>query len=186
MTQDTYTQPQPGMPTEDMAPPVQFFWGTDEIERYTLPDGVQFFEFKPMNEGAKAKFQKMTNKGLRLNQQTQDATIDVDPANERWTLIKESLVGWLLFQRDKSDPRGYSEYPTALPDDNRRKAQVEKILETFDAKVIQELEFKIRMANPWMQSDMTIEGIDEELDRLAKLRQQKVEEAAGEGASAGK
>ena len=186
MTQDTITQPDAAPVTGTEAPMPQFYWGTNETDRFTLPDGVQFFEFKPMNEGAKAKFQKMTNKGLRLNQQTQDATIDVDPANERWTLIKESVVGWKLFQRDKNDPRGYSEYPAAVDDDNRRKRQIEEILTNFDAKVIQDLEFKIRIANPWMQSDMTIEGIDEELDRLTKLRKQKLEEEAGEGASANK
>ena len=181
MTQDTITQP---TPQPDAAPTPQFYWGTDETERFTLPDGLQYFEFKPMNEGAKAKFQKMTNKGLRLNQQTQDATIDVDPANERWTLIKESIVAWNLYQPDPNSPQGYSVYPAAAPDDARRKRQIEEILSNFDAKIIQDLEFKIRMANPWMQSEMTIEGIDEEIDRLQKMRKQKLEEEAGEAGSA--
>jgi len=157
------------------------YWGVDETFKYYLPDGKQFFEIKPMDEGGKSKFQKMTNKGLRMNQRTQDATIDVDPANERHTLIKESVVGWKIMQKG---PEGsWSEFPCPA-DANLRRRNLETILDRFNPKAVQDLEFFIRTKNPWMQADMDVEQIDEEIERLTDLRKQVLEQKAGESSSA--
>src|SRR4051812_748074 len=100
MSQDTFTPQDAINPQAAQAGAVyEDYWGTDETHVFTLPDGKQYFVVKPMDEGAKQRFQKKTNKGIRMNQRSQEATIDVDPADERWTLIKESVVDWLLMQR---------------------------------------------------------------------------------------
>ena len=160
------------------------YWGVDETFKFMLPDGKQYFEIKPMNEGAKSKFQKTTNKGVRMNQRTQDATIDVDPANERHTLIKESVVSYHIMQKDLAG--NWTEYPCPSVEDSRFRRSLEQLLEQFNPKAIQDLEFFIRTKNPWMQADMDVEQIDEEIDRLNKLRAQVLEEQAGEGSSANK
>src|SRR6266496_6393955 len=96
MTEVAY-QPEPieGTYAEE---PVSYedYWGVDETFKHFLSDGKQFFEIRPMNEGMKAKFQKTTNKGIQMNQRTQDATIHIDPANERHTLIEQSVINWLI------------------------------------------------------------------------------------------
>lgn len=158
------------------------YWGVDETFKFYLPDGKQFFEIKPMNEGAKSKFQKITNKGVRMNQRTQDATIDVDPANERHTLIKESVVSFFIMQ--KGPDGSWSEYPCPPAGDSRFKNSLQMLLDQFNPKAIQDLEFFIRTKNPWMQADMDVEQIDEEIDRLTQLRKDVMEQKAGESSSA--
>jgi hypothetical protein len=175
-------QPADGPATEA---PVSYedYWGVNETFKYFLPDGKQYFEVRPMDEGGKSMFQKMTNKGIRMNQRTQDATIDMDPAQERHTLIKQSVVGWLIMQRD---PRGeWSPFP--CPTDERlRKNNLDVILEKFNPKAIQDLEFFIRQKNPWMQADMDVEEIDKEIDRLVQLKKDVTDQKAGEASSANK
>jgi hypothetical protein len=63
---------------------------------------------------------------------------------------------------------------------------LEQLLEHFNPKVIQDLEFFIRTKNPWMQADMDLDEIDKEIGRLETLRRQKLDEEAGEGSSANK
>src|SRR4051812_24981941 len=106
MTQQQYAQPgpppdpdsQPGMiaPGSDLADALQGtgsalfdnYWGTDETTNVYLPDGKQYVVVKPMDEGAKTKFQKMTSRDVVLQQKTGDAKMSVDPAGERHLLIK--------------------------------------------------------------------------------------------------
>lgn len=183
MTQDTIT-PEPITPdTAQAGEYYEDYWGVQETFKFNLPDGKQYFEVKPMDEGAKTRFQKMTNKGIRMNQRTQDATIDVDPADERHTLIKESVISWRIMQKDADG--SYSEYPSPVADAQRKRA-LEQMLEKFNPKVVQDLEFFIRTKNPWMQADMDVEEIDKELDRLNELRKQVKEQQAGETSSANK
>lgn len=188
MTQDMMHTESTAAPQDEAQPQVANYWGVDETHRFNLGDGHQYFDIKPMNEGAKTKFQKMTNKGIRMNQRSQEATIDVDPADERHTLIRESVVGWKLLVPAAN---GSGEMvPFDCPDKDqfagRFRQALDQILEKFNPKAIQDLEFFIRTKNPWMQADMDIEEIDKEIDRLNELRKQAVEEKAGEAVSANK
>lgn len=158
------------------------YWGVDETHRYWLPDHKQYFDIVPMNEGAKSRFQKMTNKGIRMNQRSQEATIDVDPADERHTLIKESVTSWLIMQ--KAADGSYSEFPCPVGNASMLKRSLETLLDKFSPKVIQDLEYFIRTKNPWMQADMDVEEIDKEIDRLEELKKQVKEQKAGEASSA--
>lgn len=147
------------------------YWGTDETKRHYLPDGEQYFDFKVMNEGAKTMFQKLTNQDLVVGRDN-TAKVRVDPAAERHTLIKTSVTGWNMYKG--GEPVAYS------------KQLLEKWLEVAPPKIVEELEFAIRMANPWMQSEMTVEEVDKEIDRLTEVRKQIVEREAGEAGSATK
>jgi hypothetical protein len=174
----------PGTPQEGVV--YDNYWGVDETFKYDLPDGKQFFEIRPMNEGAKVRFQKLTNKAVRMNQQSGEASFDIDPAEERHTLILQSVIGWKIMQPDPQAPGGFSEYPCPPEGDSRQRRALEGLLERFNPKVIQDLEFFIRQKNPWMQADMSIEDIDKEIDRLEQLKRDKRNEAAGEESSANK
>lgn len=181
MTQDTIN------PTDMLDTNVEGYenyWGVEDTFKFMLPDGKQYFEVKPMDEGAKTRFQKLTNKGIRMNQRSQEATIDVDPSDERHTLIEQSVVDWKIMQRDRDG--NWSELPCPVDERQRKRSLSDNILEKFNPKAIQDLEFFIRTKNPWMQADMDLDQMNEELDRITLLIKQKKEQDAGELASATK
>ena len=153
------------------------YWGSDETFRHMLPDDVQYFECKIMNEGERAKFQKMTNQSMTLNRD-QTAQIKVDQASERHSLILTSVVGWKLYAKDQRTGE--------MAEAAFSKQLLEKWLEKAPPKIVDDLEFAIRKANPWMQADMSVAEIDKEIDRLQELRVQVKEREAGEAASATK
>src|SRR5687768_634318 len=75
------------------------YYGFDTKEIFNLPDGKQYIEFQPMNEGAKSKFQKLTNKDVVVERSTGNARMKMDPASERHALITESVTNWKLMRR---------------------------------------------------------------------------------------
>lgn len=168
MTSDTITSPE-SQPAVDT--PTVDYWGTDETHRYNLPDGMQWFEFKIMNEGDRAKFQKLTNQDMEVRQD-RSARLKVDPVAERHTLIKTSVIGWNLWKDGESIL--FSSH------------MLNKWLDVAPPKIVDELEFEIRKANPWMQAEMDSEEIQKEIDRLYDLKKDALEREAGEGSSATK
>ena len=156
---------------------VQNYWGTDERHKYELPDGVQWFEFKIMDEGAKTRFQKLTNQDLTINRDN-TAKVRMDPAEERHTLIKESLTDWCLYMPTKDGQ--------SMEQANFSKAMVDNWLQSAPPKLVEDLEMEIRKQNPWMQADMTSEAIQKEIDRLYEEKKKAIEREAGEATSASK
>lgn len=165
---DTVITSQPAQP-EQAVSVQQDYWGTDEKGRFVFPDGVTYIEFQIMNEGAKSRFQKMTSQNMTVTR-TGDATVKIDPAKERHELIIASCTGWNLVK--EGTPILFS------------RQMLEKWLDVAPPKLVEDLEFKIRTANPWLQQDMTVEEIDKELDRLNELRAAAKERESGEDASA--
>lgn len=163
--------------TPEVTPAYVNYWGTEETKRHYLPDGQQYFEFKIMNEGDKVKFQKLTNQDLVVNRD-QSARVKVSPETERHTLITTSVVGWFLMM-PKKDGSGFEQAAFSG-------AMLQNWLQVAPPKIVEELEFAIRMANPWMQAELTVEEIDKEIERLYETRKQVVEREAGEAASATK
>jgi hypothetical protein len=149
------------------------YFGFDETLRWFFPDGKQYIEFHVMNEGQRAKFQKLTNKDITLRRQSGDASIKVDPAEERYALLTSSVIGWLIYRN--GDPVPFSS--------GKPGSTFEQWLDKANPKLVDDLEFTIRKANPWMQADMSVEQIDEEIDRLTDLRKQAEERQRGEGVS---
>lgn len=157
-------------------PQYESYWGVSETHKHFLPDGKQFFVFKIMDEGAKSIFQKLTNQDVVIDR-SQQARVKTDPVAERHTLIKTSVTDWNLWAPDKDGVMAPSAFSKQL---------LEKWLQVAPPKVVEDLEFAIRKANPWMQAEMTVEEIDKEVDRLLDLRKQVAEREAGEGDSASK
>ena len=152
------------------------YWGTDETHRHVLPDGKQWFEFKIMDEGARTRFQKLTNSDLTVMRDN-TAKVKMDPAAERHTLIKESVTDWNLMQ--KYPDGSFQAAPFS-------KQGLSQWLEKAPPKIVDELEFAIRKANPWMQADMSVEEIDKEVDRLLDLRKDVEARKLGESSSESK
>jgi hypothetical protein len=173
---------QPGQVGTDLPPAELYedYWGVDEVLRHYLPDGKQYFEFRVMDEGARSRFQKLTNEDMTVLRDN-TAKVRMDPVAQRHTLIKESVIGWFLMQRM---PDGtWTEAPPPTPQNKR---PLDQWLEKAPPKIVDDLEFAIRKANPWMQADMNVEEIDKEIERLYDLRRQVVARESGEDTSASK
>lgn len=148
--------------------PVDYF-GFQSTEKFYLPDNVQYIEFEIMNEGKKAKFQKLTTKDLVV-QRGGDARMKMDPAQERHELIRQSVTGWNLYRG--GNPVPFS--PTNLKD----------FLELANPKLIEDLEKAIRKANPWLMGEMKSEDIRREIENLEEMLKTAEEREAGEASSA--
>lgn len=155
---------------------VDYFGFTSE-ERYFLPDGQQWISFQRMNEGKKREFQKMTSRDLRVQRATGDALMRVDPGLERHELIKLSVTGWNLMQRDPKHPGEWR----AAPFDQ---SNLRRFLEGADPEIIDGLEKAIRKANPWMMDEMSVEDIDKEIENLQEMRKVAEEREAKKSDSA--
>lgn len=154
------------------------YWGVSTTEKFYFPDKRMWIEFKRMNEGDKKKYQQKTNRDVTI-QRGGDTKIGIDPATDRHLLIEMSVINWQMWMpKDLQNP-GLGFEQVGFSTFNLR-----KFLEVGDPKVIQDLETEIRMANPWMQADMTVEEIDKEIARLNEVRAQR-EEADRAKASSG-
>lgn len=147
--------------------PIDYF-GFQANEKFVFPDGIQFIEFQIMNEGAKARFQKLTTKDLVV-QRGGDARMKMDPAQERHELIRQSVVGWNMYRGGQPIP--YSD------------RNLKDFLELANPKLIEDLEKAIRKANPWLMAEMKVEDIDREIENLQEMRRVAVERELGEGSS---
>lgn len=150
------------------------YFGFDDFGQYTFPDGKTWIKFKIMDEGDRAKFQRMTNKDIKISKNSGDASIPTDVAKERHDLIKTSVVDWNLHTRSgpgqPMQPVGFSL--------SSGKVNLESWLARANPKLVDELELAIRKANPWLQADMTVEEIDKEIERLQELRAEAVKREA--------
>lgn len=132
------------------------YWSFSQTERYVLPDGKQWIEFNIMNEGQKSSYQKKINRDIKINRKSGDASIKSDIADERHALIETSVVNWNMRQ-------GGNNVAFSVQ-------MLRNWLNVANPRIVEALEFAIRKANPWLQGDMSIEDIDEEIQRLQELR----------------
>lgn len=150
----------------------QDYFGFDRSVKYFFPDGVTFIEFRPMNEGAKKKFQDKTSRDLVLERNSGNARMSVLQGSERHELIRSSVVAWNL-------RRGGQELPQ--PGTPQGKIALGDFLELADPLIVEGLEKEIRKANPWLLAEMTSEDIQKEIDNLEEMKKVAEAREAGEG-----
>lgn len=167
-------------PVNPVTAPVKFqnYWGVKDRVKFYLPDGQQWIEFRKMDEGLKKKYQQRTNRDITINRD-QSTKLGIDPAEDRHVLIEMSVTNWYMMIPDNPDDLENTTWSEAA----FAPQLLRKWLEVGDPKAIQDLEVEIRMANPWMQSDMTVEEIDKEIRRLEDIRREAVEREAAKAAS---
>lgn len=170
MTTDQHMQ---NAGVQDQEQVYEDYFGFEETKVWYFPDKRQYITYQVMNEGQKAKFQKKTNRDITLRRTTGDASVKVDPAEERHALLEASVTGWHVFRNGQPVP-----FSSGTPGSN-----FNQWLQNANPKLVESLEFDIRLANPWLQGDMTIEDIDKEMDRLRDLREQTVKREEGKEAS---
>ena len=180
MTQDQlYTGAQMGDPSQ---PPAE---GTvlDEFEgivdtyafggtRVFTIDRKQSITFKVLTEGDKAKYQRATNRDIRVDRKTDSAHLRTDLASDRHALITISVVGWELYTRGSNgwERMSYSD------------AMLQNWLKVTDPAIVERLEETIRKANPWLNTEnVTVEDIDKEIEELQARKNELLLQEAGKG-----
>lgn len=144
------------------------YFGFETTEKYFLPDGKQWIAFKPMNEGARAKYEAKTQKDISFNRRTDDAKVRVNASEDRHELIYESVCDWFLVQRD---PTG--EW-LKVPFSSGKGGTFSQWLLRANPKIVNELHRAIQNANPWMIADQDPAQIKEEIARLEQMYEEAV------------
>lgn len=155
------------------------YFGYDETEKFTLPDGKQWIGFRRLTEGDRAKFERSTQRDVKFNRKTDDAAIRLDSATDRHELIKISVTDWYMVRRNRADTGWEVQaFSKAGHNEARGPGSFEQWLNLANPKIVNDLYLAIRKANPFLAEDLTLEMIDEELDRLKEMREEKVKELA--------
>ena len=162
----------PPLALQDGGPMVKIqddYFAFEIMGRTMFPDGISWVEHAVMNEGARRKYLKAVNREVRVQKTTQDAILNMSPGEERTELLRSTIVGWNL-------ARGGERIPFTTQNLN-------EFLVKADPKVINLIDKDVRLANPWLLNEMSIEDIDREIAELGELRAKKVEEEEGKGTS---
>lgn len=153
------------------------YFGFDERERWMFPDGQQWIEFKKLNEGERAKFLKATRSDVHLNQRSGEARIPFDQSKERKQLLLHSCTDWFTVRKN---PRNSKWEPVAFANNGTEGCAFAQWIDKANPAVLSRLEKAIRMANPWLMAEMTVEQIDKEISDLQELREAAAKREAEE------
>lgn len=153
----------------DLRPRADYF-GKPTVTTVMLPDGVSFIQHSKLNEGGKRQYLNAVNRDIRISQRTQEAHLKLAPGDDRAQLLKVAITGWDLT---------FEGQPLAFNPHN-----LKRVLEEFPPEVLDEVEKSVRVVNPWLTGDVTIEAIDEQIAQLEELRAQREAEDLGKGSSA--
>lgn len=156
-----------GLDTPDPFAGYEDYFGFDEIETWYFPDGKQWMKFKKLNEGDRAKYLRATRPDVTINQRSGDAKIPMDTANDRRELILASVVDWSIARRSPKNPSQFEMVPFS---GQAQGSAVGQWLQKANPALVSKLEKAIRMANPWLMNEMSVEQIDKEIADLQELR----------------
>jgi len=161
-------------------PAYEDYFGFNETQRWDFPDHLQWIEFRQMTEGDRRKYQSKTTKDIKLEKNTGDARVRVDPGVEREILFECSVMSWHIVRKQTDG----SFKPIPVDKNASLGSEFGKWSLQADPKLLDGLERAIRKANPWMQSEMTAEALREEIKNLEELLDAAVKREAGKDDSA--
>lgn len=162
------------------APAFEDYFGFDEKSKWYFPDGVQYIEYKLMDEGARAKYQKNTSRDIRLFKTSGDASVKMDPASERQILMETSVVGWHILRMNTKTQKVE---PVPFGSNASSGSAFGQWLMTANPKFVSDLERDIRKANVWMNAELTAEAIREEIASLEEMLAEAVKREEGKSGS---
>jgi hypothetical protein len=134
---------------------IEDYWGTSETTKYFMPDGVQWFEIKKMNEGDRSRYQYEAQLKMTTKRKTGDTEIDLDQAKDRRALIMNSVVNWHMRKEGVWLPFN-------------RQALGAWIVAT-NPNYVDNLISKIRKFNPFLQEDLSSADIREQIKDLEEM-----------------
>ncbi len=159
-----------GVPTEETV--YEDYFDTTVEHKVILPDGKQFIVHQELNEGARRKYLNAVNRDVVIQRATGDARMRMAPGDERHALLEAAITGWNVMKAG-----------TPLP---FTPANLRLFLDKAPPRIIDLIEKEVRKANPWLLAEMSVEDIDKEIASLQEMRDTKLREEEGKGASASK
>lgn len=154
------------------------YFAEPETFRFDLGDGQQYFEYRPLTESGKARYENATTNDVRVQRGTGDSKFRVDQATERQALVMLSVVDARIYGPSKSTGQ-----LVELKFEPCKNAKVpndywQRIFNAFPPKIIQDLYKDIRKQNPWMNQDQDLEAMEEEYKNLGERIEAAKEEQA--------
>lgn len=147
------------------------YFGFGSTLRWHFPDGKQWIEYQVMNEGQKQKFQKQTSRDINVDRASGSARFRADIAADREALILNSVVAWNLMRKGTSGNWEVVPFSGGSPG-----STLAQWMKGANPRLIEDLEREIRDANPWLNAEMEITQVDEEITRLQELREKLVKD----------
>ena len=144
------------------------YFAFEETYRVPLPDGASWVEHKALNEGSKRQYLNSVNREVKFDRSSQNASINTAPGDERFTLLKAAICNWNLMRNGAV---------VTFNDSNLR-----EFLDKANPKIVDVIEQDIRIKNPWLLNEMSVEDIDREIASLQKMREARVKEEEGKAA----
>ena len=176
------TQPHPAWEQqgEAAASPVEEveygdYFGFDLRHKFIMPDGRQWIEFKTLNEGDLAKYQKDLDRDVMVEKTTGNARIKINQVEERHALLRAAVTDWYMMQKHPN--RGW--LPVTFSNGSRS-ANFGQWLSKANPELIADLEKAVRDQNPFLlqAGTETIEAIDKQIEDLNAQRTQILERMA--------
>lgn len=146
--------------------PVDYF-DFDDTETVPLPDGVQWFEIKSLNEGERKRYLNQTNSNVGVSRATGDMNIRTKPGDDKHLLLSMAIVNFHIVKQGQQ---------VKWSEQNLR-----DVLDKFPPTIIDIVEKAVRMKNPWLLGDVALEDMIKERDNLNDLIEKKQQEEAGKG-----
>lgn len=147
-------------------PKQQWYFGFDETHRVMLDDGVSWVEHKVLNEGARRKYLNKVNRDIMLQRSTGNAIMRMQQGDEKHELLEQAIVNWNLVGA-QGEPLVFN--PNRL----------QEFLSKANPVVIDAIEKDVRLKNPWLLTEISVEDIDKQIAELQEMRAKKVEEDEG-------
>lgn len=153
------------------------YFAEPESHTFYLPDGKQFFVFQELREGGKALYEKITNReGIKVQRVTGEAKLPIDPAIQRQTLIRVSVVDANIWYPGNNGNWEQLKFDTIRQRENNK--FWDRVFEKFPASIIDELHKQIEKVNPWLAADDDVEAIQKQIDDLEERKRRAEEEEA--------
>lgn len=144
---------------------IEDFFGMTVEHTVWLQKDKQFVTHREMSEGQRREYLNSINRDVTIAHATRDMKMRMAPGDERHALLKTAIIGWQVYR--EGNPLPFS------------KKNLQDFLEAAPPKIIDMIEKDVRLANPWLMQEMSLEDIDKEIESLQELRAKKVEEEAG-------
>lgn len=140
------------------------YFGFGGTEKFHVDD-ENWVEIKIMNEGDRRRYQAKTTRDMKVSQGG-EATFSLSPGEDRQALLEVALKDWNFVDQGGND----------VP---FNRANLEKFLDSAPVEIVDKIDNQVRLLNPWLSSEQSIEDMQNEIDRLEERIRAAREEQEG-------
>lgn len=154
-------------------PVQQDYFGFGESHKVMLPDGASYIEHQSLNEGGRRRYLNSVNREIRVQRQSGDMLMKMATGDELHVLLEEAITGWNLTRNGA--PVTFSK--------GSKGSTLNLFLESASPQIVDLIVKDVRKHNPWLLADVTVEGIDEQIEELQEMRRKLLGEQEGNDTS---